>query len=245
MTIIEPSQDEKDRSIDYILSRGLTRPRTLWQHVCELHRALGLRFLFLNTAQPVIISAALMIGFTALFPLPYEQYKFAVLFAAAPIFFIFAVLLTEWAERMNALYELKMTCKYTIRQIAAFRVLCFSWIGMVLCTLAPLFIRFADIGSLLKALSLSLCSMFLFSFLAISFIRRSHSRWLHWVPVLLWTAAGPLPVMLFKTQWELFLSRLPVVLTAWIAALALVLFLQEIKKLITIPTREVAYYAGC
>ena len=50
----------------------------------------------------------------------------------SPGILVFAVLLTEIAERINLLYELKMTCKYTILQITAFRVVCFSLIGTVL-----------------------------------------------------------------------------------------------------------------
>lgn len=244
MNMIEPSRDEKERAIEYILARGLTRPKPLWRHFHELYRSLGFRHLFLNTAQPVIISIALMIGFIALFPLPYDQFKFAVLFAAAPVFFIFVVLLTETSERMSALYELKMTCKYTIQQIAAFRVLCFSLMGTVLCTLANLFIRFSDASSFFRALSLSLCALFLFSFLGIAVMRHFRSRWMHWSTVLLWVAVGPLPAVMFRKQWELFLAGMPAALTAWVAAAALFLFLREIRQLITMQRREVAYHVG-
>lgn len=244
MKWIEPSPEEKERAIAHILVRGLTRPKSLWRHLHELYRSLGFRHLFLNTALPVIASVALMIGFIALFPLPYDEYRHAVLFAAAPVFFIFVVLLTDMAERMSGLFELKMTCKYTIRQIAAFRVLCFSLMGTVLCTLANLFIRFSDMNSFFRALSLSLCALFLFSFLGISVMRYFNSRWMHWAPVWLWMAVGPLPIWLFKKQWESFLSQAPVAITALIAAVALALFLRELQKLITIPQREVASYVG-
>jgi len=244
MNMIEPSPDEKERAIESILAHGLTRPKPLWRHFHELYRALGFRHLFLNTAQPVISSVALMAGFIALFPLPYNEYKNAVLFAAAPVFFIFVVLLTETAERLNALYELKMTCKYTVRQIAAFRVLCFSLMGTVFCTLAHLFIRFPDAGSFFRALSLSLCALFLFSFLGIAVMRHFRSRWMHWSTVLLWAAVGPLPALVFNKQWEWFLAGMPIALTAWIAAAALFLFLREIRQFITMQKSEVAYHAG-
>lgn len=244
MNMIELSREEKERSIELILSHGLTKPKSLWRHFTDMYRALGFRHLFLNTAQPIIISVALMIGFIALFPLPYDQYKYTVLFASAPVFFIFVVLLSETVERMSKLYELKMTCKYTVRHVAAFRVLCFSLMGTVLCTLANLFIRFSDMNSFFRALSLSLCALFLFSFLGISVMRYFHSRWMHWAPVWLWMAVGPLPIWLFKKQWESFLAQVPVAITALIAAVALALFLRELQKLITIPQREVASYVG-
>ena len=74
-----------------------------------------------------------------------------MLFATAPVFFVFAVLLTEIAERINLLYELKMTCKYTILQITAFRVVCFSLIGTVLCTLISLLAPFSGDYDIVRA----------------------------------------------------------------------------------------------
>ena len=244
MNMIELSREEKERAIELILSHGLTKPKSLWRHFTDMYRALGFRHLFLNTAQPIIISVALMIGFIALFPLPYDQYKYTVLFASAPVFFIFVVLLSETVERMSKLYELKMTCKYTVRHVAAFRVLCFSLMGTVLCTLANLFIRFSDMNSFFRALSLSLCALFLFSFLGIAVMRHFRSRWMHWSTVLLWAAVGPLPALVFNKQWEWFLAGMPIALTAWIAAAALFLFLREIRQFITMQKSEVAYHAG-
>jgi hypothetical protein len=43
---------------------------------------------------------------------------------------------------------------------------------------------------------------------------------------------------------ESFLSRVPVTITISVAAVAFVLFLKEIKKLVNIQIREVGYYVG-
>jgi membrane protein DedA with SNARE-associated domain len=68
---------------------------------------------------------------------------------------------------------------------------------------------------------------------------------MHFAAMLLWTAVGFLPGWLFGRQWELFLSQIPVVITVLVAVIAGALFLMEIKKLMNIRKREVAYYAGC
>ncbi len=243
--IEEPSREEKEQAIARILALGLTKPKSIWRHLRDMYRALGFRHLFLHTAYPVLISAALMIGFILMIPLPFDQYRNAILFAAAPVFFIFAVLLTETAERMSGLFDLKMTCKYTVQQIAAFRVLCFSLIGTVLCTLAIPFSGFPDTRGSLRALASSLCALYLFSFISISFMRHFHRKWLRPVPVLLWLAAGPCPIRIFGREWELFLARMPAAVTVTIAAAALVLFLREIQKLANAQRREVHGYAGC
>jgi hypothetical protein len=241
----ELTPHEKDQAIEYILSKGLTRPKSLWRHLVDMYRAIGLRHLFLDTVQPALMAAAFMAGFVALNPLPPEQYRHAALFAAAPVFFIFAVLLTEAAERRNgALYELKMTCKYTLLQITAFRLLGFSLAGTVLCTLAGLSGGFPDVHAFFRALSLSLCSLFLCSFQSLFVMRRFNRKWIHAAPVLLWAAIGVLPAWLFGRQWESFLTRIPVAVTLTIAAVSFALFLRELKTLIRMQTREVAWHAA-
>jgi hypothetical protein len=173
MNIIELSQNEKDRAIEAILSRGLSKPKSLWGHLWEIYRALGLRYIFLDTAQAIIMTVFAAIVFIGLYPLWPEQHIYAALFAAAPVFFIFVVLFTETIERLSGLYELKMTCKYTVRQIAAFRVLCFSLVGVVFCTLTSLYFSRLQLAyDFFRAFSISLCALFLCAFLTISVLRR-------------------------------------------------------------------------
>ena len=177
--------------------------------------------------------------------MPPDQYRNAVLFAAAPVFFVAAVLLAETVERSSVLYEIKMTCRYTIQQIAAFRVLVFSLMGTVMCTLANLFSRYSASDDFLRPLSISICALFLCSYASMVILRSFNWRWNHFAPLLLWLLIGVLPMWVFRERWELFLSQVPITITALIAVIAFGLFLHEIKKLIHHQTREVAYHVGC
>jgi hypothetical protein len=244
MNIIKPSPEEKEKAIEYILSKGLSKPKNLWDIFYMMYRSLGFRYLFLDTTGPIIISVAFMIGFILLCSSLLKQYINAVLFATAPVFFVFAVLLTEIAERVNLLYELKMTCKYTILQITAFRVVCFSLIGTVLCTLISLFAPFPGDYDIVRALSLSLCALFLCSSLSIFIMRYFNWKWSYFAPIMAWTAICLLPFCISVNWWDSFLSRVPVAITISVAAAALVLFLKEIKKFVNIQIREVWYYVG-
>ena len=244
MNIIKPSPEEKEKAIEYILSKGLSKPKNLWDIFYMMYRSLGLRYLFLDTTEPIIISVAFMIGFILLCSSSLKQYINVVLFATAPVFFVFAVLLTEIAERINLLYELKMTFKYTIQQITAFRVVCFSLIGTVLCTLISLFAPFPGDYDIVRALSLSLCALFLCSSLSIFIMRYFNWKWRHFAPILVWMTICLLPICISAKWWESFLSRVPVAITISVAAVAFVLFIKEIKKLVNIQIREVGYYVG-
>lgn len=245
MKIIEPSQYEKDKEIEAILSKGLSKPKSLWGYLSNIYSALGFRYIFLDMAFPIVMSVIAMIGFIVLYPLALKQHIYATLFAIAPMFFIFIVLFTEKMEQVNGLFELKMTYKYTIQQIAAFRILCFSLLGTVLCTFISLYLsQLLVVYSFFRAFSLSLCALFLWAYLTLFIMRHFNWKWFHLFVVLPWIMTGFMPIGLLGNNWEVFLSQIPVAVTMFAAAIACALFLMEIKKLINTHKREVAYYVG-
>ncbi len=245
MNIIEPSQYEKDKAIEDILSKGLSKPKSLLGYLGNLYSALGLRYIFFDMAFPIVMTVIATIGFIVLYPLTLKQHLYATLFAIAPLFFIFMVLFTETMEQINRLYELKMTCKYTIQQIAAFRVLCFSLLGTILCTFISLYFSQLLVAySFFKTVSLSLCALFLCAFLTIFLMRHFNWKWIHFSAMLLWIMISFMPIWISGERWELFLSQIPAAITMFVAVIACNLFLMEIKKLMNTHKREVAYYVG-
>lgn len=245
MNMIEPSPNEKDREIAQILAKGLSKPKSLWRYLWGLYRALGFRYIFLDTSKAIMMAMAATILFIMLYPLSPEQHIYAALFAVAPIFFIFVVLFAETIERVNGMYELKMTCKYTVQQIAAFRVLCFSLPGVMFCGLTSVYFgRYSVAYDFFRAFSLSLSALFLCAFLSLLIMRRFNWKWNHVFTALIWVAIGFLPVRIFGQRWEWFLSEIPVAITVFVTMIACSLFLIELKHLLNIRTREVAYYVG-
>lgn len=246
MNMIELSQIEKDRAIEEILSKGLSKPKSLWEYICEIYRTLGFRYVFFDMAHAVILTVIAITGFIILYPLTSAQHIYTALFAVAPVFFVFIVLFTETIEKVSGLYDLKMTCKYTVQQITAFRVLCLSLVGGVFSTLTSLYFSWVFIvNDFFRAFSLSLCALFLCAFLTIFIIRRFNWKWNHISVILFWVVIDLLPTWILGEQWELFLAQMPVAITMFAAVLACVLFLMETKKLMVVRKRKVAYYVGC
>lgn len=246
MNIIELSQNEKDNAIEDILLKGLSKPKSLWRYLCDIYRALGFRYIFLDMGYAMIMTVAATIGFLILYPLTPKQHIHATLFAVAPVFFIFIVLFTETIEKVSGLYELKMTCKYTVHQITTFRVLCFSLIGAMFCTLTSIYFnRSSIVYDFFRLLSLSLCALFLCAFLTTFVIRRFNWKWNHLSVLVFWIAIALLPAWIIDEQWELFLSQIPVTLSVLGAVIACILFLLETRKLMNIREREVTCYVGC
>lgn len=244
MNTVEITREEMDIEIECILSKGLKTPKSLWQYLREIGRALGFRYVFLEMTLAFIISFVAIMGFFILFPLSRVQYVYAALFALAPAFFIFIVLFTEFLERMNGMYELKMSLKYTLNQVTAFRIMCFALFGILLFTLVSIYFNYLTPAyGFIKCLSISLCALFRCSFETLFMMRRFHWNRMYMTGLLLWIALGLSPVWIFGDQWELFLSNMPSVIVIFIAVTSFVLFLAEIKQMMNPNKRKGEYCA--
>ncbi|MFT4146225.1 MAG: hypothetical protein QM644_17380 [Mobilitalea sp.] len=246
MNIIEPSPKERDKTIEDILLKGLTKPNTLWEYLYDIYRALGLRYIFCDTIYAIILTVISTIGFVLVYPVTQEQYIYAAVFTVTQVLFMFLVLFTEAIEKVSGLYELKMTCKYTVQQITAFRILVFSLIGTVFTAFISLYFSWMlSVYDLLRIFSLSLSALFLCAFLTMFILRHFSWKWNHYFFMPGWIICGILPAKILGEQWEMFLAKLPIAITLFAAAIACILFLMETKKLMDIRTREVIYYVGC
>jgi hypothetical protein len=237
--------NERDSAIETILSKGLTKPMPTWAFLWDMWRKLGFRVIFWETSAALLISCAVAVMYIALImyaviPLEAARNIHAMLFLFSPAVFICLTLCTEAIERTGGLYEIKMTSKYTIRQITAFRLLCFSLLGMVFTVLGSAAIS-AVWGTMhfMKVFLLGLCSLFLCSLLIIYVMRCMRGGW--YKGAIIWTAAGVLPLLFFREAWENLLSGLPIAITLGVTAVACVLFAREIK----ITTKGVLCYVDC
>lgn len=235
------SPDELEREIRHILDRGLIRPKGFWQYLVELHRTLGIRYLFFGTGSTGIITALTLLALLLYLPLPGPDHLYAVLFLLSPVSFLMLMLLTETTEKVNGVYELKMTLTYTVRQLAVIRILYFSLIGCLFSAYASVYLGHAlqIMDMVLKLLALSLSALFLCAFVCVYAMRHFHSRWSHFAALGFWFLAGLLPYAGFNTHWNAFLKQMPLALTVVVALGAVVLLLIEVKKTLILHTSEV------
>jgi len=245
MNTIDLSEKEKDQEIDNILSKGLIAPKNLWTQLYEIYRVLGLRYIFSNALFSTLAACAVTLGIVVLYPFSASKHLYALLFAVAPLFYVLITSFIETAEKFSGLYELKMVCKYTIEQITAFRVFCYSLLGTCFCTLISIY--FTHISSayrFFKVFSFSICVLFLCSLMSIVIMRKVNWQWRQFITMVIWITLDVIPAWFFGNQWELFLSQIPMAVTLVIAVISFILFLCETKKLMGIRKREVLQYVG-
>ncbi|MCL2189578.1 MAG: hypothetical protein FWC16_11605 [Defluviitaleaceae bacterium] len=231
------SPNERDKAIASILNVGLTRSVSTWGYLRDMYRHLGLRVIFWDAAPAMLLSVVVALAYILVIATQFsffhlDEHLSAMLFLFSPALFISMTICTEAIERMNGLYEIKMASKYTIRQITAFRLLCFSLIGTVFAVFANALIYYVmatDVpaGFSFQMISVALCSLFLCSLLLTGILRRYPSGW--YLGALIWAVLGTLPVFIFREAWSAFLLNIPPAVALGVAAVAYVLFLREIK----------------
>jgi hypothetical protein len=244
------NEGERNTSIAYILDCGLVKPMRVTGHLRSLYRQFGLYYLFWDTAQMIALIVVTLIGVLMLLPNAPEIMKYSLLFACSPLIFLLSMICSDVAERVGGIYELKMTCKYNMRQINVFRIICFALIGVVFSVASGCVIGIcnkaappSDERAVLDLLSLSLAALFLCAFIFLALTRRFPGRLSSVVGAAIWLVLGVVPMAIFGTAWEVFLIRIPAALTIAVAIISAVLFGYELANLLKNNQLEEFSYA--
>lgn len=228
----------KNESIESILSQGLANPQTTRERVAEMGRSLGWRFLFWDTGYGLFFAAITLAAVLVLFSLAPDEYRSSAAVAVAPLLFLFAILFAETSERVGGLYELKMTCRYTIRQITALRVTCYSVLGSAFTAMVA-GISVDNGYEFLKLFPLCLSALFVCAVLALSVMQVLHGKWIHAAFAAAWVFVNIALPFALGDKWEAILQETPIAISSVLAVCGAAAFVCQISKMI----REVKNHA--
>lgn len=225
------NEEEKDASIAYILSQGIGKQRTVKERIVEMLRTIGFRFIFWDKGYSLFFAALAVAGALALFSLVPGEYRYSAAVAVAPLLFLLVTLFAETSERADGLYELKMTCHYTIRQITALRVISYSVVGSVF-TAAISAISADSRYEFFSLFPLCLSALFICGVLALSVMRHWHGKWVHAIFAAVWVFVNIALPFTFGKKWEWIIREMPIAFSAAIAMLGAVILAYQIYSML-------------
>lgn len=213
MSIKMPDSEEKKRSIQMILEKGIPSGKSLPMLIPDLIGRIGMGNLFWGTQDCIFLALIGTAALAILFLLPaasYMEISLLGLFFVSPAFYGLLHLLTIWKEQQSGLYEIKMTCQYTLRELTALRMVFFGGASVLIDVLFVLLLcrKPQVILSLLQMMGISLSALFLYgmaTLMLLSVGRKKESQLL--VPIV-WCFLCVLPVILKIDIWE-YLSMVP------------------------------------
>jgi hypothetical protein len=232
------NDERKNASIEYILDRGLVQPKRAAAVVREMLSKLGLRFIFWDTAYSITFAALTLAVMLVVFSAVPEDYRRSAAVTAAPMLFLLIMAFAETSERASGLFELKQTCRYTVHQIAALRVICYC-LASVVFTAITAAVAMASAREFLSLFTLSLAALSVCAALNLTAMRKTAWKWTTAVFSAVWIFASTALPFAYKARWELLLSGVPVALSLAIAAAGAGLFVYQATKMLS----EVKIYA--
>lgn len=173
-----PNEKEKKESIQFILKNRSTQPKSFSRFIVSFFKEINPRVIFWGLEEVFIITVSfvgcllviLAMGLTDEIPhlflfeeVSEKAYFFS--FLLSPVVFALLHYLSIWKEIQLKTYELKMTLKLSLKEIMLVRTFIFSIISLFGSVLLSIFIWIMtnQTVSLLKLISLSSASLFLFS----------------------------------------------------------------------------------
>jgi hypothetical protein len=225
------NENERNASIEYILSRGLVKPQSTRERTMEMIRTMGFRFIFWDMGYSLFFALLSITAVTTLFSFAPDSYHRAAAVACAPMLFLLITLFSETSERALGLFELKQTCRCTITQITTLRVLCYSFAGTVF-TIIITAVSVEGVYEFFSLFPLCLSALFLCAVLEISVMRAFRGRWASAVCSAAWVCVNILLPLSLKETWETLLRAMPLAVSLALAAASILIFGYQISKML-------------
>lgn len=202
------SETQKEAAIQNIVKQGVISPSDRIRKLINVALKCPFRILFFGVGDCLFIGV-LITACLWLFLMQLDtQVILCCVFALSPFAYIISFLLTSWKEYALQLYEIRSSCRYTMHQVTALRMICFSFINMMINAAALLLLvkMQAAFIPFWKALSLSFSSLFIYGVIMLFFHIKGKSFLSALIPPMLWCAFSLAAVMWCGSRIEVLLT---------------------------------------
>lgn len=210
MNIQKLSEIEKNHAINEIVKKGIVKPSDKFRKMLEIKRVCTFRILFFGVGDCLFLGLLIAVCLWLFLIQAASQVIVCMIFAVSPFAYIASYLLTTWKEQLLQLYDIKMTCRYTLRQIFTFRMIYFSGINIFLNVLMlSLLMRFWFSAIVFwKVLGLSFTSVFLYGVITLIFQIEGKPYLTTIFPTVLWGTINALVIAFYGEKLEKILLNL-------------------------------------
>ena len=244
MSIQKLSEAEKDFAINEIVEKGVVKPGDKFRKMLEVRRACTFHTLFFGVGDCFLLGLLIAACIWLLLMQAGSQVMICMVFAVSPFAYIASYLLTSWKEHRLQIYDIKMTCRYTVRQISAFRMIFFSGTNMFLNVLMLSFLMRFQFPAVAfwKLLGLSFVSIFLYGIIMLVFQIKGMPYLTTAFPPVLWGMINAFVIAFYGEELEIMLLNLAGSLVFTIMVIAFAGYLIALFAFFLSKTREEEQY---
>ncbi|SFQ40087.1 hypothetical protein [Salibacterium halotolerans] len=237
-----PDEREMEHEIDTILSKGLHPAPSFGHYLLAMYRQVGFRYIF-RDATEIVFSLVLAIIVLAAMGIAAQNYTafppdnlYTWIFGWSPALYMVVAYFFFMNKDHHPSYEIEMTCKYNVYQLAAFRMLIFSLAAMMINGVILFFIAGEYQLNFYFAFILSTTSLFLFATLFLYIQLKRNSRFSKLVVMAGWGVINMILSFVSSEMYQNILQHIPFYVYGIMTAGGFLLFYKHLKKL-TMYTR--------
>ncbi|MBM7553103.1 hypothetical protein JOC33_002001 [Thalassobacillus pellis] len=233
-----PDEDSIQMEINTIIAKGLNPKASFGSYLAAIYRSVGFRHLFHDWTEIlytlfITLFVLAVTSMSVMEWIPVEKLNiYTFIFIGSPItYFVFAYVFFV-NQKQKATYEVEMTCKYNLHQLAAFRMLVFSVLSMLINSVIILSISLHKSLDILHAFLLSSSALFLFA-LAFLYVQLHMKSFQAKLTVTGMWVLGNILVSIHSVEfYEAFLQQIPFYIYGLIGIVAAGLYIRSLKGLL-------------
>ena len=235
------SKIEQIEQADELLNAVKTEKKTgFFEFLRDMFFGLGLKNVFYGVYDAVFVllalSAALIVSLSVQ---PHDNFAdiggrlYGYVFAASPAAYFAFFLISYFKEKVENSFSVKMTCRYTVLHLSAFRMFAAGVVCLVVNAVAAAIMADKMNVGMLNIAAVSFSSLFLFALITIASLLKLGSKGVA-VP------AGLIAISIVLcafTEYSMFLRNIPTAAYLILGALSLVAY----QKILTNIERKYSY----
>jgi len=234
-----PDEITIKNEINSTVERGIHKKESFYLYLKNMYRQLGFNCLFHDLGEIIftfilVLTLLILIGLAGIYKMDIKVGSLYVfIMTVSPILYLIASLLAFISSKEKGTYDLEMTCKYNIYQLAAFRMLIFSVMCILsnivlVCIIASAYMQI----ELLRAVMIAIMSLFLFSSIFLYTILNLHLKFTKYI-VLIGCLLINLGLYKFNIMLYIkFLTLTPIYIYLIVTVVCIFIYIKKLKELI-------------
>lgn len=245
MKIEMPKEEEIRHEIDNIIAKSIKEKESFYSYLKNMYKQIGFKYLFhdgMEIVFTILLVFIILISAIRSSSIRYMENAgliYVYLFTASPILYLAMSIYSFIHVKQNKTYEIEMTCKYDLYQIAAFRMLMFSIICIVFNFLFIFMVSyFYKNLNFIKAFMISITSLFLFSSIFLYTIMKLKNKLAKYTVIFGWIGFNT-ALCMFKVNYYIDLLNNISTYTWTIVALgSIFIYLKNLKEFTLLRCRK-------
>lgn len=232
-----PNSEKIDQEIKTIVSKGVFQPEPFYKLLHNMYQQIGFRYLLKDKKEIGVAAALMIIVMFVVIEMGQERPSsasgyYGVIMVISPILYGILSLVPFLTSRFQSTFEVEMTCKYNLYQLAAFRMLVFSVFCFLVNSVWVLLmaVEFSAI-QFVQGLMISTTSLLLFSLLFLYVLASMETFFTKVIVMVGWGGINVLLMVLDSVYYHKLLVAVPWYLYGFIIAVTAYLYVKKLKDL--------------